>query len=134
MSKRLRSVTLELFGVQRDFEFNPPVKVLGEDELEVGREVLSEVLSLDLDLSDWGATSANVEVAYTIRGRVSVELEAFGSYDAWDDEDDIIAAVHESDDVVDAIQQDVAYGNSDIEVDDVSIESAFNAEGEEVEF
>lgn len=133
MTKRLQSVDLELYGVQHTFYFDEPVAVPGDDdEVSVGNDILRDVTSLEVVLVEGGIASGSVEVSYTIRGTVTVELES--PYEPWEDASELQDYARESDETFEAISQDVAYGNADIEVDDISVESAYDEDGNEVDF
>lgn len=135
MSKRLQSVELELWGVSRTFEFDPAIKVDGEDEIEVGNELLSEVTSREVNLVSGGPSYGEVEVEFTITGTTRFELEDLAGAD-WSDNRDIEYAVASGDfyTVYDTIADAVRNGDADTQIDSVSVTALFDEDGEDFEF
>lgn len=131
MSKRLQSVDLELYGVQHTYEFEPPIVVDSDDEVEVGTSILSDVTSLEVTLVDAGAVAATVSVSFIIRGSVDVDIEA---YTPWESEDEVLDAAREDDSVYDAIVAAVDNGSADIDIDYVELQGAFDEDGNDVEW
>lgn len=141
MAKRLQSVTLELFGVQRDFEFEPPVPVPGDDdEVSVGRDILEEVNSFNVTLVQGAPAAATVEIRYnlTIDGSVTVDIDLGDEYaDLVTCEFDLKELIRqgEFDEVAQAIEYDIErsmdFGDAEVDVEDVAF---CDEDGHEYEF
>jgi hypothetical protein len=140
--KRLASVDLVLFGVQRTFDFSDePVELdieLPDGELDAeiaaGREVLSHVESLEVQLVDAGPASASVRVSFSIQWDSEVEVD-LDDLEGLQDEDAIRDAVESGDfyPVFDAIEEELRNIDTDsVRIDNVDV-SLFDEDGNDYE-
>ena len=113
---RLKSVDLELYGIQRTFDYSADPKevdVEAEDQLSleiaVGRAILSDVTSLEVQLAKDAAASGRLTIAYHVEydGEVDVELDDLTEYNI-ESEDDFRTLVEQGEfyAIQDAIEYD----------------------------
>lgn len=135
MGKKLQSLDLELYGVTRTFEFDPPQAVGGEDENEVAADALAEVVVHEVNLVDQTIRSARVEVSYTyhIAGTVTVDLDDVDAEDA--EELQVLAEGGEFDEIRTAIEEDIAenFDSYAVSLDGVDVESALDEDGMDID-
>jgi len=127
MGKRLGSAELELYGVRRTFQFDPPVPVNGEDEAEVAGELRRDLYVYEVELSG-SAVRAQVVVDYVVTGTVTFEVEADSTFVDLDE-----VRMQASGEATDHILDHVYAGDYDRIGDTIDIGPVWDEDGEEVE-
>ena len=135
---KLKSMDVNIRGVQRTFEFDPATPVDSDDDGEASLELLGEAETFEVQLVK-GVSEAKVTVEYTMQWTSSVEvlLEDLEDQDIEDDQD-IINLVEGGDydpTVNDAIESDIQDNVDDswYQISSILVDSVIDDSGDSIE-